>query len=450
MSNIKLITSTIQGLSMGFFSSLKNALLSSNSKVTNSTKLNIELQPSTTTANDGWKEQLIISLRQAKPQLSLWLDLTLKGITHANEQLWERVTFLLVTLGVSENEARAFTQNFQQWSMDLGYTKLSDFRSELQYRLSLTLELEDEESEQNRLLTKIHTGLAKTREHLSQGLKTVFSHHKKLSNDFWDELEELFILSDMGVETAEMLTSRLKIRATKANISIPEELSPLLANELEIILKISPRVLAINPPEVILLIGVNGVGKTTTIAKLAYRMHLQGKKVLLAAADTFRAAAIEQLEVWAQRIGIVFYTKGTGADPAAVAWEAVEHAIQKQFDVVLIDTAGRLHTKTNLMDELSKIRNVIAKKHPGAPHRTILIIDATTGQNALQQTKVFKESTGIDEIIVTKLDGTAKGGVAIAVSLQYGIPITYVGLGEKMEDLQPFNGEKFAKALLNI
>lgn len=434
---------------MGFFSSLKNVFSSFN-KTTDFTKSEIELKSSTTSSKNNWKEQLIVALRQAKPHLSLWIDLTLKGITQADEQLWERIHFLLTSLGISEDEATAFTQDFQQWSTHLGYTKLSNFRSELQYRLALTLELEDEESEQNRLLLKIHEGLTRTREHFSQSLKTVFSQHQKLSKDFWEELEDVFILSDMGVETAKELTSRLKKQATKTTISTPEELSPLLTDELETILKIPCRIAAINPPEVILLMGVNGVGKTTTIAKLAYRMRLQGKKVLLAAADTFRAAAIEQLEVWAQRIGIAFYTKGPGSDPAAVAWEAVEYAIQEQFDVVLIDTAGRLHTKTNLMDELSKIRNVIAKKHPGAPHRTVLIIDATTGQNALQQTKIFKKSVEIDEIILTKLDGTAKGGVAIAVSLQYGIPITYVGLGEKMEDLQPFNPEKFAKALLNI
>ena len=176
--------------------------------------------------------------------------------------------------------------------------------------------------------------------------------------------------------------------------------------------------------------------------------RMQGKKVLLAAADTFRAAAVEQLGIWAERTGSGFHSKGQDADPAAVAWEAMDVAIRDQYDILFIDTAGRLHTKSNLMDELHKIREVIARKHPGAPHRSILIVDATTGQNALQQTKIFKEAAGIDELILTKLDGTAKGGVAVAVSMQYGIPITYVGLGEKMEDLRPFNGDDFAKALL--
>ena len=182
--------------------------------------------------------------------------------------------------------------------------------------------------------------------------------------------------------------------------------------------------------------------------KLAAALKAQGKKVLLCAGDTFRAAAVEQLGIWAERTGSGFHSKGQDADPAAVAWEAMDVAIRDQYDILFIDTAGRLHTKSNLMDELHKIREVIARKHPGAPHRSILIVDATTGQNALQQTKIFKEAAGIDELILTKLDGTAKGGVAVAVSMQYGIPITYVGLGEKMEDLRPFNGDDFAKALL--
>ena len=196
------------------------------------------------------------------------------------------------------------------------------------------------------------------------------------------------------------------------------------------------------------MVGVNGVGKTTTIAKLAYRARMQGKKVLVAAADTFRAAAVEQLRVWAERVGADFHAKGDGADPAAVAYEAMDKAVAGGYDVVFVDTAGRLHTKSNLMDELHKIRQVIARKHPGAPHRTILVIDATTGQNALQQTKMFKESSGVDEVVLTKLDGTAKGGVALAVAAQFGLPITFIGLGEKMEDLRPFNAHDFARALL--
>lgn len=433
---------------MSFFSSLKKKCsFTSHNKKTGSTQE--KDLPKTESFDTQWKENLLITLRQSKPQLSLWIDIILNDIHHVDKRLWERIHFLLTVIGVSDEESTKFVQNFSNWVHELGYTHLTNFRSELQYRLALALNLEDEESEQNRLVRNIHKGLQKTREQFRHSLNRLFSSHHQLSKKFWEELEEIFILSDMGVETAKKLTLRLKSRASKDNASTPAELPPLLAQELETIFMIPTRVIGINPPEVILLIGVNGVGKTTTIAKLAYRMHLQGKKILLAAADTFRAAAIEQLEIWAQRIGVTFYTKGAGSDPAAVAWEALDQAMKKHFDVVFIDTAGRLHTKSNLMDELSKVRNVITKKHPGAPHRTILIIDATTGQNALQQTKMFKESAGVDEVIITKLDGTAKGGIAISVSLQYGIPITYIGIGEKMEDLQPFNGETFAKALLN-
>ena len=227
-----------------------------------------------------------------------------------------------------------------------------------------------------------------------------------------------------------------------------EDVRGLLREEIESIFRASRRISALNPPEVVLMIGVNGVGKTTTIAKLAHRARMQGKKVMIAAADTFRAAAIEQLEVWAKRAGAEFHARAAGSDPASVAYEAVERAISENVDILFVDTAGRLQTKVNLMEELGKIRQVLAKKHPGAPHRTILVLDATTGQNALSQTRLFKDAVGIDELVLTKLDGTAKGGVTIAVAMQHHIPISYIGLGEKMEDLRPFNGDDFARALL--
>ncbi len=202
-------------------------------------------------------------------------------------------------------------------------------------------------------------------------------------------------------------------------------------------------------PEIVLVVGVNGVGKTTTIAKLAHRAQMQGRKTLVAAGDTFRAAAIEQLGIWAKRTGADFFSKGEGADPAAVAYEAVDTALRDGHDVVFLDTAGRLHTKVDLMDELRKIKRVLAKKLPGAPHRCLLVVDATTGQNALSQTKLFHEAVSVDEIVLTKLDGTSKGGVVVAIALEHGLPISFVGLGEKMEDLRPFNGDDFAKALVN-
>lgn len=408
-------------------------------------------QPSAPEKPSGWRDTLLLTLREAEPHLSVWLSIALEDLgpdARTGDELWERVRFLLTALGAPENEADAFVADFAAWAARMEYEEVADFRSELQYRLALALDLEDEEDERNRIFLKLHQGLERTREQLGKGLSTLFASHGDLSADFWDELEELFIMADMGVEAATELCKRLKSRARAASATTPEELRPLLAAELEDIFRIPRRVVAVNPPEVVLIIGVNGVGKTTTIAKLAYRARMQGKKVLLAAADTFRAAAVEQLGIWAERTGSGFHSKGQNADPAAVAWEAMDVAIREQYDILFIDTAGRLHTKSNLMDELHKIREVIARKHPGAPHRSILIVDATTGQNALQQTKIFKEAAGIDELILTKLDGTAKGGVAVAVSMQYGIPITYVGLGEKMEDLRPFNGDDFAKALL--
>lgn len=408
-------------------------------------------QPYAPVEPSGWRATLLLALREAEPRLSVWLSIVLEDLgpdARTGDELWERVRFLLTALGAPENEADAFVADFAAWAERMEYEEVADFRSELQYRLALALDLEDEEDERSRIFLKLHQGLERTREQLGKGLSTLFASHGDLSADFWDELEELFIMADMGVEAAAELCKRLKSRARAASATTPEELRPLLAAELEEIFRIPRGVVAVNPPEVVLIIGVNGVGKTTTIAKLAYRARMQGKKVLLAAADTFRAAAVEQLGIWAERTGSGFHSKGQNADPAAVAWEAMDIAIRDQYDILFIDTAGRLHTKSNLMDELHKIREVIARKHPGAPHRSILIVDATTGQNALQQTKIFKEAAGIDELILTKLDGTAKGGVAVAVSMQYGIPITYVGLGEKMEDLRPFNGDDFAKALL--
>ena len=294
---------------------------------------------------------------------------------------------------------------------------------------------------------RLSEGLARTREQFTRKLNALFADHGALDAAFWEALEELFITADVGFEPTEQLIERLKNRASRENATAPEQLRPLLQAELEEIFRTPRRISAVNPPEVVLFIGVNGVGKTTTIAKLAHRDRMQGKKVLIAA-DTFRAAATEQLGVWAARVGADFHRKQDGADPAAVAWEAMDRALAEGHDVLYVDTAGRLQTKTNLMEELKKIRAVLGRKHQGAPHRSVLVIDATTGQNALSQTRLFRDAAGVDEIILTKLDGTAKGGVAIAVAMQFGVPITFVGLGEKLEDLRPFSGRDFALALL--
>ena len=395
-------------------------------------------------------ESLTLRLRQAEPKLSVWLGIVLEGVDEAGELLWQRLFFLLRALDAPEAEAQNFVREFQAWLTRMDYRQVEEFRSELQYRLALALDMEDEEDERNRLFLKISQGLSRTREQFAKGLDALFAGHGELNDAFWEELEELFIMADLGYEPSIELVERLKERARKEKVTESAKVRELLMAEVEEIFRAPRRIAAVNPPEVVLMIGVNGVGKTTTIAKLAHRDRMQGKKVMIAAADTFRAAAIEQLQVWAGRVGALFHARTAGSDPAAVAYEAMDRALQEGVDVLYVDTAGRLQTKVNLMEELSKIRQVLGKKHAGAPHRTILVIDATTGQNALSQTKLFKEAAGIDELIITKLDGTAKGGVAIAVAMQHHLPITYVGLGEKMEDLRPFSGEDYARALLGV
>lgn len=402
-------------------------------------------------ASPQWKaedQELLASLRQADPHLSEWLNIILENVNEANDLFWERIDLLLRALEATETERTQFTSDFKKWLQRMEYHHVDEFRSELQYRLALALDLEDEEDERNRLLLKLNESLLKTREQFGKRLDYLFSNHGELTEAFWDELEELFIMADFGYEPARELVEKLRLRARKEKVQKSDEIRKLLMAEIAEIFNQPKRIKAINPPEVILMVGVNGVGKTTTIGKLAHRYKMQGKKVLIAAGDTFRAAAIEQLEIWADRAGAAFYARPIGSDPASVAWEALDYGLKNNFDVIMIDTAGRLQTRTNLMEELGKIRQVCAKKHPGAPHRCLLTLDATTGQNALSQAKLFNEAIGVDELILTKLDGTAKGGVAIAVAMQEKLPITFIGLGEKMEDLRPFNGEDFAKALL--
>lgn len=393
-------------------------------------------------------DRLALRLREAEPRLSVWLGIVLEGVEQVSDVLWQRLLFLLRALDAPEDEAQNFVREFQDWTERMDYRQVDEFRSELQYRLALALDLEDEEDERNRLFLKISQGLTRTREQFARGLDALFSSHGQLDAAFWEELEELFLMADLGYEPSLELVERLRERARREKIDEPARVRDLLMAEMEEIFRAPRRIVAVNPPEVVLFVGVNGVGKTTTIAKLAHRDRMQGKKVMIAAADTFRAAAIEQLQVWAERVGALFHARAAGSDPAAVAYEAMEKAVAQGVDVLYVDTAGRLQTKTNLMEELGKIRQVLGKKHPGAPHRSILVIDATTGQNALSQTRLFREAAGIDELILTKLDGTAKGGVAIAVALQHHLPISYVGLGEKLDDLRPFSGADYARALL--
>ena len=435
---------------MGFFSKIKKFFTGSEEVAQHaSAQARLDSRSSADPAAAGAQDSdLLLALQKAEPRLSAWLPIVLSGVEEAGDLFWQRIALLLRALQTPDDEARRFMDEFRVWLADMDYRYLRDFRSELQYRLALALDMEDEEDERDRLFVKLQNGMEKTRSLFGQRLAAMFSGHSVLDQSFWDEMEELFIMSDMGAETSMSMVSRLREKARTEGIGSPEALMPLLEQEVEGIFRQPRRIACQEVPEVLLMVGVNGVGKTTTIAKLAYRERMQGKKVLIAAADTFRAAAVEQLEVWARRIGAGFHAKGMGADPAAVAYEAMDLAMSGGYDVLFIDTAGRLHTKSNLMDELHKIRMVISRKMPSAPHRTILVIDATTGQNALQQTKMFKESSGVNEIILTKLDGTAKGGVALAVASQFGVPITFIGLGEKMEDLRPFDPHAFARALL--
>ncbi len=406
--------------------------------------------PSYSGLNTEDQAALSLALRNSEPRLSSWLAVITEDIKTVSPLLWQRLLFLLESLEAKQSEAEAFVQDFQAWLTRMEYEYVEEFRSELQYRLALALDLEDEEDERNRLFVKLSDGLARTREQFTRKLDALFASHGAFDAAFWEEMEELLIMADVGFESSMQLIERLKEGVRKRGLTDPQELRAVLQDELMDIFQMPKRITSFNAPEVIMMIGVNGVGKTTTIAKLAHRDRMQGKKVLIAAADTFRAAATEQLGVWATRVGADFHRKEAGADPAAVAYEAMDMALRGGYDVLYVDTAGRLQTKVNLMEELTKIRNVVAKKHAGAPHRSILVVDATTGQNALSQTKLFNEAAGVDEIILSKLDGTAKGGVAISVALQFQIPITYVGLGEKLEDLRPFNGKDFALALLGI
>jgi fused signal recognition particle receptor len=397
-----------------------------------------------------WRNALILELRQAEPRLSAWLDILLADVTVAGPDLWDRLRFLFTSLEAPAGEADAFVAKFADWIAVMEYDEVELFRSELQYRLALALDLEDEEDERNRLFLKLSEGLAKTKEQIVKRIDGLLGSHKVIDEAFWEELEEILLMADVGFEPAAKLMDGLRERVRKRGVTDPAIFKEILREELAEIFKTGRTIKAINPPEVVMMIGVNGVGKTTTIAKLAHRDIMRGKKVLIAAGDTFRAAAIEQLQIWAKRVGADFYSKGEGADPAAVAFEAMDKVLAGGYDVLYLDTAGRLHTKTNLMEELKKIRRVVGKKHPGAPHRSVLVLDATTGQNALSQTKLFDEAAGVDEIILTKLDGTAKGGVVVGIALSFGVPITYVGLGEKMEDLRPFVGQDFAQALLGV
>ncbi len=436
---------------MGFFSKIKK--LWKKDEHPQETKAEVlKSEPEKIVSSDEvdqeWKVGLRKSLSLAEPRLSVWLEHLLGGIDKKGGLLWARLYFLLEALEVPPDEARKFVTSFSAWLDDMGYVLLEEFRSELQYRLALALDLEDEEDERDRLFLKLSEGLSKTKEQLSKRVDQLLSAKGKYDEAFWEELEEILIMADVGYQASSELLQRLRPKASNLEEGNTSLFKELLMRELAEIFPVPSKRISPDPPEVIFVIGVNGVGKTTTIAKLAYRFRMKGKKVMIVAGDTFRAAAIEQLGIWSKRTGAGFYARERGSDPASVAYEALDKAVAEGFETVLVDTAGRLHTKVDLMQELKKMKKVMSKKLPGAPHRTVLVLDATTGQNALSQTELFGKEIEIDEIIMTKLDGTAKGGVIVAIALQHKIPITFIGLGEKMEDLRPFDGPSFARALL--
>lgn len=296
--------------------------------------------------------------------------------------------------------------------------------------------------------SRLVRGLSKTSDKLVGGMGAIFLGRKEIDDELLDELEELFITSDIGVKTATDIIESVRDEVSRNILKNPEELKAALKKKLEAILSIDNGLKVVDKkPYVILIVGVNGTGKTTSIAKLAKMFKDEGNSVALVAGDTFRAAAIDQLAEWAGRIGIPIIRQQEGSDAAAVIYDGIEHAKAKGYDVVICDTAGRLHTKTNLMEELKKVERVIKKSMPDAPHETLLVLDATSGQNAVQQADIFNKTTPLSGIVLTKLDGTAKGGVIVGIVDELGIPVKFIGFGEGMEDLRPFEAHTFIEAL---
>ncbi|MGA8029817.1 MAG: signal recognition particle-docking protein FtsY [Bryobacteraceae bacterium] len=301
------------------------------------------------------------------------------------------------------------------------------------------------------LLDRLKAGIQKTRSGLVDRIEDVLSGKKEIDADLLDELEYTLITADLGVRTVEDILEQIRQRVDRKMTGDAVEIRNLIREQLLEVLRASeaPIKVVTTPPAVVMLVGVNGSGKTTTIGKLAHRFLGEGRKVLLCAADTFRAAAIEQLEIWAQRAGVEMIRQKTGADPSAVVFDALQAAKARSVDYVIVDTAGRLHTKENLMAELEKMRRTCQRVVPGSPHEVWLVMDATTGQNGLEQARKFTESAGVSGIVLTKLDGTAKGGVVVAIARELSLPIRFIGVGEKIDDLLPFEPDKFVASLFD-
>ena len=296
---------------------------------------------------------------------------------------------------------------------------------------------------------KLKQGLTKTKESINDKINNVFSNFRKVDEELLEELEEALIMSDMGVETSTQIISNLREKIKKEKIEESEQVKEALREEIEKILEKCDNSLKLETkPSVILVVGVNGVGKTTSIGKMAARLARDGKKVIVAAADTFRAAAVEQLEIWAQRAGAEVVKREEGVDPASVVFEAMRRTKESNADVLIIDTAGRLHNKKYLMDELNKIQKVVNKEMAEASKEVLLVIDATTGQNAISQVKAFKEQADITGIVLTKLDGTAKGGAVVGIVQENDIPVKFIGVGEQIDDMEIFNSKDFVKAII--
>ncbi|MGR6340229.1 signal recognition particle-docking protein FtsY [Priestia megaterium] len=299
---------------------------------------------------------------------------------------------------------------------------------------------------------KFKDGLSKTRNSFSERVNDLVSRYRQVDEEFFEELEEILISADVGVATVLDLIDDLKSEVKRRNIKDPQDVQAVISEKLIDIYEsgeeqIGELNMQQNDLTVILFVGVNGVGKTTTIGKIAHKFKQEGKKVVMAAGDTFRAGAIEQLEVWGERVGVDVIKQSAGSDPAAVMYDAVQSAKARKADVLLCDTAGRLQNKVNLMKELEKVKRVIEREIPGAPHEVLLVLDATTGQNALSQAKTFSEATNVTGIVLTKLDGTAKGGIVLAIRNELKLPVKFVGLGEKVDDLQPFDTEQYIYGL---
>ncbi|MBQ3665481.1 MAG: signal recognition particle-docking protein FtsY [Lachnospiraceae bacterium] len=311
--------------------------------------------------------------------------------------------------------------------------------------------MSEEKKEKKGFFRRLVSGLTKTRENIVSGIDSIFSGFSKIDDDFYEEIEEILIMGDLGVSTTESIIENLKEKVKENKIKDPKECKQLLIDSIKEQMDIGENAYEFeNRKSIIMVIGVNGVGKTTSVGKLASQLKNKGNKVIMAAADTFRAAAIEQLTEWANRAGTDIIAQQEGSDPGAVVFDAIQAAKARKADILICDTAGRLHNKKNLMEELKKINRIIDKEYSDAYRETFIVLDGTTGQNALSQAKQFMECAEITGVILTKMDGTAKGGIAVAIQSELGIPVKYIGIGEKIDDLQKFDADRFVDALFDV